>query len=466
MSIRMILVLSCTGLFLASCAEDSSSISTPSGGEGDSARKAQSAATKREAAAKVFAEDTIRDIHLVLAADSLEAIDADPVSEAWTGGTLILGGDTARDVGIRYKGSEGAWYKCVENGPSGGRKTCPLNMKVKIDRVHDTTFHGLKTFQLHAMNDHASRLVETVSYWFARRMGIPAPRTAYCRLYINGVFEGLYLNVEEMDARFVDTWQPGSDANIYKEVWPLQWDSSATSPSKFAEALQSNKKTGDVSRFQAFAGELAAAADLTAVRTAMEKWLDVDQILALAALRVALDDDDGVFHWYATDLSAGSHAAKPHNFFWMEDPALGKFRLLPWDLDKSFTSVLSPDSSNAIEILDAWGTTSHGCLNYGVEEYGSDWPQRSAACDKLVAGMASYRDLYRTKLQAALDGPFAEVDSLVDAWIARLGPVIDSLPSDNGQGITRGRWKNGCIVLRDEIDEARTAVEAEIQAMQ
>ncbi|QQS07589.1 MAG: CotH kinase family protein [Fibrobacterota bacterium] len=417
---------------------------------------------KRREAARVFAEDTIRDIHLILHPDSLGAIDANPVAEQWTGGTLVVEGDTARDVGVRYKGAEGSWYKCVENGPRGGRKICPLNMKIKVDRVHDTTFHGLKTFQLHAMNDGPSLLVETVAYWFVRRMGVPAPRTTYCRLFINGKLEGLFLNVEVMDGRFVDAWQPGSDANIYKEVWPISWDSTATAPSRFAKALESNEKTADVSRFSAFGQELAAAPDQAAVRLVMEKWLDVDEIMAMAALRTALDDDDGAFHWYAWSPSPESHAAGPHNYFWMEDPARGKFRLLPWDLDKAFVDVFAPDSSNTIEILDAWGTTSHGCRNFGMTDYGMDWPQRSAACDKLVAGMVSYGDRYRAQLQKTLQDPFAKVDSLIDAWVARLEPAVGSLPGDNGQGIDPARWHAAIAALRGEIKDARTSVEAEL----
>lgn len=451
--------LLCVAVLLASCAKDSSSTSpAASDGSLDSIRKAESSLRKRKAAAVVFAEDTIRDYFLILAPESLETLDADPVAEKWVGGTMVVDGDTAHDVGIRYKGSEGAWYGCVENGPGGGRKTCPLNMKVKIDRVHDTTFHGLKTFQFHAMNDHASKLTETVAYWFVRQMGIPSPRTTYCRLFINGRFEGLFLNVEEMDARFVDAWQPGSDANLYKEVWPLAWDSAATTKEMILDALRTNGKTGNVSRFLAFAKALEAASDMVGVRKAMEAWLDVDQIMSLAALRLALDDDDGVFHWYATDGTAGSYAAKPHNFYWMDDPATGRFHLLPWDLDKSFQEVADPDSSNAIEILDAWGTVSHGCRNFGVTDYGSEWPQRSAACDKLVAGMVSYDSLYLIKLQAVLDGPFAKVDSLVDAWEARLKPVVDSLPKGNGQKITQVGWKSGVTFLRREIEASRTVV--------
>jgi spore coat protein CotH/uncharacterized protein Usg len=368
-------------------------------------------------------------------------------------------GDTAQQVGIRYKGSEGAWYACVQGGPwGGGRKTCPLNMKVKIDYKTDTTFHGLKTLQFHAMSDHPSRLTETVAYWFVRQMGIPSPRTAFCRLLINGKFEGLYLHVEEMDGRFVDAWQPDSDANLFKEIWPLSWDSTAAPEAAMVDALRTNEKKRNVANLRAFALALETAADVSAVRTAIEKWLDVDQALALAALTLALDDDDGAFHWYALDETSTS-SAKPHNFYWMEEPARGKLHLLPWDLDKSFQQVASPDTSNAIELLDPWGTTSHDC-----HDYGSGWRQRSAACDRLVAGLASYKELYQAKLQATLDGPFAKVEAFLATWTARLESVIASLPATNGQGITPANWRTGVTNLQQEIASSRALVAAAVAA--
>jgi hypothetical protein len=285
-----------------------------------------------------------------------------------------------------------------------------------------------------------------------RQMGIPSPRTAFCKVFINGQFEGLYLHVEEMDGRFVDAWQPDSDANLFKEVWPLSWDGTAPTEQKMIDALRTNEKKLDVAKLRAFALELEAATDLPAVRAAIEKWMDVEQALSLAALTLALDDDDGAFHWYALDETSAS-AATPHNFYWMEDPARGKFRLLPWDLDKAFQQVANPDTSNAIELLDAWGSTSHDCQNYG-----SGWRQRSAACDKLVAGMASYKERYQAKLQATLEGPLAKVDALVAAWTARLEPVIAALPTTNGQRITPSNWKNGVTNLQQEIASARTIV--------
>jgi hypothetical protein len=452
------LLVVCTAVLSLSCSHDP----TPSAADAgiDTLSEEPDPDGKRKAAAAMFAEDSVRTFNLILSQENLEAIDANPIAEQWVEGTLVMdGGDTAQQVGIRYKGSEGAWYGCVQGGPwGGGRKVCPLNMKVKIDYKTDTTFHGLKTLQLHAMNDHASKLTETVAYWFVRQMGIPSPRTAFCKVFINGQFEGLYLHVEEMDGRFVDAWQPDSDGNLFKEVWPLSWDGTATTEAELVDALRTNEKKADVTNLRAFAQALEGAADLPAVRAAIEKWMDVEQALSLAALTLALDDDDGAFHWYALDETS-ARSAKPHNFYWMEDPARGKFQLLPWDLDKSFQQVADPDTSNAIELLDAWGTTSHDCQNYG-----SGWRQRSAACDRLVAGMASYKDLYRARLQAALDGPFAKVDSLVATWTSRLEPVIASLPASNGQGITPASWKNGVTSLQQEIASSRTLVAATIAA--
>ena len=48
-----------------------------------------------------------------------------------------------------------------------------------------------------------SLLAERAAMAFFRRLGQPAPRESYCRLYINNVFEGLYSIVESIDTPFL-----------------------------------------------------------------------------------------------------------------------------------------------------------------------------------------------------------------------------------------------------------------------
>ncbi|MCB9496131.1 MAG: CotH kinase family protein [Fibrobacteria bacterium] len=447
------------GLFLlllvCSCSESTTSVSAPPQAPEPVAIDSTS---KTFLAARLFQDDTVRRYDLLLDPESLAVLDADPIAERYVGGTLVVEGDTMRGVGIRYKGNEGAWYGCVENGPwGGGPKVCPLNMKVKVNRTHpDTTFHGLKKFQLHAMNNDPSKMVERIGYWFYRQMGVSAPRVVHVELWINGEYEGLYVHVEEIDGRFTRTHFQDGTGNLYKEIWPLLHDGTAADTFAFMGALHTNEDDPFQGHLPEFSRALAATGSPDSLRDLVERWMIPEEILSLAAVSYALDDDDGPFHWYALDETSPSRA-RPHNFFWYEEPSTSKIHLVPWDLDHMLRDVATPDTFNAVELRDAFGETSHDCRNYG-----QDWRQRSAACDKLVRTWASWDELYRSRQRALLEGPFSRISTVLPIWQAQVRKVVERNQDKSPHAPSLAAWEDGNRALESELADARRLLGAQL----
>jgi spore coat protein CotH len=103
--------------------------------------------------------------------------------------------------------------------PNGGAKVCEkLFLKIKINWNRDTTFSGLKKFQLHSMNADDSQLRERLGYWFYRQMGIAVPRVVHVLLKINGKYAGLFAHIEQIDGRFTRYHFKNGKGNLYKEV--------------------------------------------------------------------------------------------------------------------------------------------------------------------------------------------------------------------------------------------------------
>ena len=70
---------------------------------------------------------------------------------------------------------------------------------LRIDFNRYTTgqrFLGLKSLVLDNLWQHGSFVAESTTMAFFERMGQPAPRESFCRLYINNVFHGVYAIVE------------------------------------------------------------------------------------------------------------------------------------------------------------------------------------------------------------------------------------------------------------------------------
>ena len=57
----------------------------------------------------IFDQNELRTFELKLSEKDLEYIDNDPTAEQYVEGMMIFEGDTISPIGIRYKGSVGAW---------------------------------------------------------------------------------------------------------------------------------------------------------------------------------------------------------------------------------------------------------------------------------------------------------------------------------------------------------------------
>src|SRR5262245_44945862 len=113
---------------------------------------------------------------------------------------------TVRSIGIRPRGN-------------GSRNPIKIGLRVDFDRyTTDQKFLGLKSFVLRNNTQDASNLREIASMAFFRRMGIPAPREAFARLYINNTYAGLYTIVESIDKVFLQKNYGENDGYLY------EWD--------------------------------------------------------------------------------------------------------------------------------------------------------------------------------------------------------------------------------------------------
>ena len=84
----------------------------------------------------IYDQNKLHRFDLYLSELNLDKIDSAPADEKYVEGSLVFENRVIKKVGIRYKGSIGAWVGCLSSSdwtnPSGF-KTCPkLSMKIKI----------------------------------------------------------------------------------------------------------------------------------------------------------------------------------------------------------------------------------------------------------------------------------------------------------------------------------------------
>ncbi len=401
----------------------------------------------------IFDQERLHTFELTLSDEALAQIDRNPSAEEWVLGSLTFEGETIDRVGIRYKGSIGAWVGCLSDpdwsDPSGHKVCTKLSMKVKVNwDDSNREFHGLRRLQFHNMNLDPSQMHERLGYWLFREMGVPAPRSVHARLIVNGTYVGVFALTEQIDGRFTRHNFDDGTGNLYKEVWPLH-AGYVTGDLYFVEALKTNEdENPSIEIIKNFGSEVKAAGPDGAAEV-VDRWMDVDEVLAWAVVDRTIRNDDGPFHWYCFG------ECRPHNYYWYEEPTAGTLHLIPWDLDNAFQNIVI-DYNPVTPVADAGGEITRDCQRFGYGKW--DLPQRSAACDPVFAAWATFDDDYGRLLDEFLDGPFAEelVTAQVEAWVAQIADATTEAADAHDDAVSVRKWTGAVDGLLAALDHARS----------
>ena len=406
----------------------------------------------------IFDQSKLHSFYLELPEGALSYLDRDPTEEKYVEGSLTFNGETISPVGIRYKGSYGAFVNGVSKGlfgePSGYKISTKLSMKVKIDwKGYQDTFYGLKKLQFHAMPHDPSQLRERLGYWLFREMGVHTPRAVHVKLYINGVYNGLFTLVEQIDEQFTaHTFGDGS-GNIYKERWPIKSNGKAAKKSDFYNSLVNNEVAGTkVDHILEFAQaiEHASAAERPAI---VDNYMDTDEILRYIAVDRFIRHDDGIFHWYCTNDDI--NGCNPHNFYWYENPVDNKIYLIPWDLDNAFENITA-DLNPVTPVADDFGETQNNCQPFTYGEF-NIW-QKSASCDPLIEAWASHVERYDQIKQELIQGVASKVqiEAQINEWTIQIMSATAEAAELHEDAVSMIDWESSVNILKETLEYART----------
>lgn len=399
----------------------------------------------------IFDQNQLRNYELII--PEIATLDKDPAAEKYVEGMLIFEGDTISPIGVRYKGSIGAFAGCLSGinflDPSGAKTCSKLSMKVKINWDDSPyRFFGLNKLQFHSMNQDDSQLRERLAYYFYREMGVPAPRSVHATLSINGRFAGLFALVEQIDGRFVKYNYENDDGNLYKEIWPSSYGNSTWTSPDYAAALKTNEEISNVDLMLQFQNEIRLANSYD-MKVLVEKWMDVREIISLAVIDRTIKADDGPFHWYCN-----GGACDNHNYYWYEDPVEAKMHLIPWDMDNTFENLLPPRNP-VTPIKDDWGQISNNCAPFSYGDF--FFTQKSAACDKLIQAWTLYDQLYLEIEREFKEGLLAieNTDTLIDTWKSQIRDATSLADQQFNDAVSIAKWESAIEHLKNELAVAR-----------
>ena len=292
----------------------------------------------------VFDQSEVRSYSFTISREDSLFMEKNAPDEEYIPAEFSFNGVPIGRVGFRYKGSDYTLNHCFD--AEGNRRSYPeckeVSLKVKFNEYDDDLrFYAMKKLNLHAMPWDDSKLREMLAYQAFRDMGIYTCRTAFAKVYVNGVFRGLFTAVENVDGRFTKSrWPQWGDGNLYKEAWPFRLNRAY-----YKLALQTNDKpedSADVNRMLDFYRAVKASTEETFIDS-VGRFIDFDYFLRYIVVDRAIHNSDGIMTWY----SEGNYPANHNYYFYEEENPGGRFWLIPWDLNATF--------NETDEIVDGFG---------------------------------------------------------------------------------------------------------------
>lgn len=160
----------------------------------------------------LYDQSLIRTVHLTFAQPNYwQLLQQNYQAEIEIPATMVVDGVTYDSVGIRFRGQTS--YMQTQNSQK-------KSFNVAIDFVHeDQRLMGYKTLNLLNCFDDPSFMRE-VFFQHQIKRHIPAAKSAYIHLYINGQDWGLYPNVQQLNKDFYEEWFLSNDGTNWRADVP------------------------------------------------------------------------------------------------------------------------------------------------------------------------------------------------------------------------------------------------------
>ena len=228
-----------------------------------------------------------------------------------------------------------------------GSRARPL---VRIDFTRYATgqrFLGLKSLVLKNLWQDPSMVREVLAMAMFARTGQPAPRESFCRLYINGAYEGLYAIVEDIDDVFLARTLGSGSGYLFEFHLQTPFhaeylgDDLAVYKPRFEP--RTHELESDTTLYAPIADlfRVVNGAEDTRWRADVERRLDLVQFVTHVAIESFLAENDGIL----------GHAGM-NNFYLHRAGPAAPHRLLVWDKDNTFLyagmDVLSRTDENEV----------------------------------------------------------------------------------------------------------------------
>lgn len=161
----------------------------------------------------LYDPDTVRDVYLQFAPTNWwTQLTNNYASETNLAATMTVDGTSYANVGVRFRGNTS--YTQLPQQPNQGWEKKSFNIEMDW-QVPSQDLYGYDSLNLNNGFHDPTFLREFLTYMVMRRHGV-APKANFVRLWLNGTYWGLYINVQQPNKDMMKEWFRSNDGNRYR----------------------------------------------------------------------------------------------------------------------------------------------------------------------------------------------------------------------------------------------------------
>jgi len=383
-----------------------------------------------QTSADLFAPGKIQEVRLFVNSKDLAQMRARYQENIRFPADLQWGNIRVRNVSVRSRGS-------------GSRNPTKMGILVEFDRYTTAQrFVGLASLVLDNGWQDPTFVREQVAMGFFARMGLPAPREAFCRLFINNVSQGLYVLIENLDADFL-TRALGENKGY---LFEFHWDANANFYANYLgdafppymalfEARTHTLEPDTVlfTPIRDLFREINVPID-EVWRTRVGQLIDLNQFMTFTAVEIFLAEYDGLTGNWGMN-----------NFYLYRPASSNVHQFIPWDRDLAMTgqfdssiflntdrNILFQAAMTFQDLRDTFLSTLEQCAQRATDD---DWLVGEITRNTNLISAAVHEDTLKNTFPGEPDRNFdVQVPSLIDFAQRRPAYVRDAVAKARAGG--------------------------------
>ncbi len=280
-----------------------------------------SAPAAAQSADEVFDADVLNDITLTLHSADWQKLKDNFQDNTYYPADFRWRDVTVRNVGIRSRGL-------------GSRSPIKPGLRLDFDRyATGQRFVDLKSLVLDNLVQDPSMMKEVLCMRLFSRLGLPAPREAFVRLYVNHTLVGLYAVVESIDKRFLQRVFAQDHGNLFEYDYATDYNfeylGSDLDSYRALFDVKTNESHSTFELYEPIERMVRAANETSdaAFATVMGEFLDLNAVAKHVAAENFVAENDGLLGY-----------AGMNNFYLYRFGDRTQFQVITWDKDNAFVS--------------------------------------------------------------------------------------------------------------------------------